>query len=97
MNTRRVPTCFESMQSLGFVFRVADRLGVRKSPISPLLLRHRGYVDSTVDPALIFSMERTFLSAFNQAFYLMFLGSGLNMAINVLPTLEWGACAVTRL
>eukprot|EP00326_Haptolina_ericina_P027594 CAMPEP_0181193754 /NCGR_PEP_ID=MMETSP1096-20121128/13983_1 /TAXON_ID=156174 ORGANISM="Chrysochromulina ericina, Strain CCMP281" /NCGR_SAMPLE_ID=MMETSP1096 /ASSEMBLY_ACC=CAM_ASM_000453 /LENGTH=279 /DNA_ID=CAMNT_0023283233 /DNA_START=105 /DNA_END=944 /DNA_ORIENTATION=- len=35
----------------------------------------------TVDPALIFSMERTFLSAFNQAFYLMFLGSGL-MAIN---------------
>ena len=34
-----------------------------------------------VDPALIFSMERTFLSAFNQSFYLMMLATGL-MAIN---------------
>ena len=53
MNTRRVPTCFESMQSLGFVFRVADRLGVRKSPISPLLLRHRGPSSHLLDGAHI--------------------------------------------
>lgn len=35
----------------------------------------------SVDPALIFSMERTFLSALNQAFYLMLIGAGM-MAIN---------------
>ena len=34
-----------------------------------------------VDPALIFAMERTFLSALNQAFYLMLLATGL-CAIN---------------
>ena len=35
----------------------------------------------TVDPALIFSMERTFLSSMNQSFYLMLIGAQL-MAIN---------------
>ena len=37
--------------------------------------------DGTADPALIFSMERTFLSSMNQSFYLMLIGSQL-MAIN---------------
>ena len=34
-----------------------------------------------VDPALIFAMERTYLSAMNQTFYLMLLGTGL-LSIN---------------
>ena len=34
-----------------------------------------------VDPALIFGLERTYLSALNQSFYLMMLATGL-MAIN---------------
>ena len=37
--------------------------------------------NNEVDPALIFAMERTYLSSMNQTFYLMLLATGL-MSIN---------------
>ena len=43
--------------------------------ISPAALK--GVITSSVDPSLMFSMERTFLSALNTAFYIMMLGAGL--------------------
>lgn len=53
----------------------------RQDGALPFALAALQQPNGTADPALIFSMERTFLSSMNQSFYLMLIGSQL-MAIN---------------